>query len=446
MGTSYNPKIVTDGLVLNLDPANVKSYPANQDPFVNNVSLMLDFNQDFTDKSINSSTVVSNGSAAISSIQSKFGNYSGSFTNSNSYLQIANSSLFNLTSSNFTIEAWVYPTTSSGDRVIVAKNQGSYLTGYEWWFGINNNNTVAFTFTDSNTTFYSAGTVTTVSANTWTHIAAVRSGNTVTVYINGVSSATVGAQTVKTTASDVSIARDLETAGGGRYYTGYIDDLRITKAARYTANFTPPAAPLSLPGRLTDLTQGKNNQTLNGSPVYSSSNGGIMTFNGTTAYTIGARPTSLVNGGQITIALWAKWTTVGTTIPAIQALVDNNHNSLPRGFIIQDRPDLGKVLTFSVIPNGNGVASTIIVGDGTWHHIVCTNNGTNSIMYIDGKYNNSGAEAGGISSVQPDITIGKWQGGTRYLNGSVANVLFYNRALTAAEVFQNYNATKGRFR
>lgn len=194
----------------------------------------------------------------------------------------------------------------------------------------------------------------------------------------------------------------------------------------------------------TDLTKGKNNQTLTGSPVYSSSNGGIMTFNGTSAYTIGARPTSLITGGQISISLWAKWTTVGTTTSTIQALVDNNH-ALSQAFVIQDRPDLSKKLTFFIGRNSNGLQSTGIVGDGLWHHIACTNDTSVSNLYIDGIFNNSLSEVGGLINLQTNVSIGKYQGGTRYLNGSVANVLFYNRALTAAEVLQNYNASKGRF-
>jgi hypothetical protein len=196
----------------------------------------------------------------------------------------------------------------------------------------------------------------------------------------------------------------------------------------------------------TDLTQGKNNQTLTGSPVYSSSNGGIMTFNGTTAYAIGARPASLVNGGQITIALWAKWTTVGTTTSTIQALVDNNHIS-NGGFIIQDRPDLSKKLSFYIGRNATGLQSTGIVGDGLWHHVVFTNDGSVSILYVDGIFNNSLSEVGGLISLQTNIAIGRFQNASfpRYLNGSVANVSFYNRALTANEIRQNFNAIKGRF-
>ena len=76
----------------------------------------------------------------------------------------------------------------------------------------------------------------------------MRSGGTTTLYINGTSVGTSGAMGNLTDQSTV--------IGGGRYsatsavtayYTGYIDDLRITKGyARYTGTFTPPTA--QLPG------------------------------------------------------------------------------------------------------------------------------------------------------------------------------------------------------
>jgi hypothetical protein len=43
------------------------------------------------------------------------------------------------------------------------------------------------------------------------------------------------------------------------------------------------------------------------------------------------------------------------------------------------------------------------------------------------------------------IEIGKDDGISRYMNGSISNVQLYNRALSDIEVLQNYNATKGRF-
>ena len=195
-----------------------------------------------------------------------------------------------------------------------------------------------------------------------------------------------------------------------------------------------------------DLSGNGNNGTLENGVGYDSGDGGALSFDGFNEYVICTRPSSIVTGGSISVSVWAKWTTTGTTISTIQALIDNNHSSSPvQGFIFQDRPDLSKKLTFSTNPNQDGVASTFQVGDGTWHHIVGTNDTVTSKLYIDGVLNNSLSQ-GGLATVQPNISIGYWQESPgRYLNGNIAQVSIYNRALTAAEVEQNYNATKGRY-
>jgi len=206
---------------------------------------------------------------------------------------------------------------------------------------------------------------------------------------------------------------------------------------------------LSYPGSgtvWTDLSGNGNNGTLTNGPTYSSANRGSIVFDGSNDYVLTTRPSQIIASGAISIALWAKWTTSGNTTSTIQTLVDNNHAGSPnRGFVIQDRPDLSKILTFSVRPSGVGARSNAIIGDNNWHFIVGTNDTSTSALYIDGVLNATTVESGGIPSVTNNISIGYWQGGTRYMNGIIPQVLIYNRALSASEVQQNYNATKGRF-
>ena len=207
--------------------------------------------------------------------------------------------------------------------------------------------------------------------------------------------------------------------------------------------------PKSYPGSgttWTDLSGNGNDGTLTNGPTFDSGNGGSIVFDGTDDYVITARPNSLVTGGSISVSLWAKWTTTGTSLSDIQVLVDNNHSSSSaQGFVLQDRPDLSKSLTFSSDLSGNGAVSTFQVGDGTWHHIVATNDQITTKLYIDGSLDAQTSE-GGLATVQPNITLGYWQFTPgRLLNGNIAQVSIYNRALTAAEVEQNYNALKGRY-
>jgi hypothetical protein len=194
-----------------------------------------------------------------------------------------------------------------------------------------------------------------------------------------------------------------------------------------------------------DISGNGNNGTLTNGPIYSSANGGSFTFDGVDDYTILTKPSQIITSGSITINLWTKWTTIGTTISTIQTLIDNRHSSSPvQGFYIQDRPDLSKKLTFSVTPL-TIVTSSFQVGNGSWTHIAATHSPGISRLYINGTLDGFSNESN-MATVQPNISIGYWQFTPgRYLNGSVASTQIYNRALSDLEVLQNYNAQKSRF-
>ena len=64
-----------------------------------------------------------------------------------------------------------------------------------------------------------------------------------------------------------------------------------------------------------------------------------------------------------------------------------------------------------------------------------TDNNNYTVAYI-------GSNGG---TVQADLWIGWLQVKRGYLNGKIYSTQIYNRALTASEVLQNYNATKARF-
>ena len=163
-------------------------------------------------------------------------------------------------------------------------------------------------------------------------------------------------------------------------------------------------------------------------------------------------PSGIVTGSPISISLWAKWKSVGTSTTTIQTLVDNQYQVADNiGFFIQDRPDLGSVLEWSTQPNlavNRRVYSTQVVGDGSWHHIVGTNDGTYSRLYVDGYETGTAKTSAGIATTQDMLCIGNWAyvySSPRYLNGSVSNFKVYNRALSATEILTDYYSTKNRF-
>jgi hypothetical protein len=96
------------------------------------------------------------------------------------------------------------------------------------------------------------------------------------------------------------------------------------------------------------------------------------------------------------------------------------------------------------------VTSLSTLNNGIWHYAVGTNNGTISVLYIDGVAQ-GGTTGGAYNSYAPGYwriggykTNGAWTNGVDgYFNGSIDDVRIYNRVLSASEVAQLYNAGIG---
>jgi len=100
----------------------------------------------------------------------------------------------------------------------------------------------------------------------------------------------------------------------------------------------------------------------------------------------------------------------------------------------------------SIIQNSSGIDIVL----NTWIHAIMTYDGASSKIYINGSLANTGAITGTIDYTEYGspyyLSIGRkneFEG--QYVSGSVSVVKIYNRALSASEVLQNYNATKRRF-
>jgi hypothetical protein len=185
------------------------------------------------------------GNAQISTTQSKFGGSSMYFDGTGDFLATGKAPILDGIGGDFTIEYWQYPVTGSNGQYCVLGSAVSSYTG----------NASSFVYVPSTNNFYSVFNTTAGPnytggsyLNTWTHVAWVRSGsgsNNCTLYLNGVSVATstyTGTLNLNTTNSNTYIGKNGWDAS--YLFTGYLDDLRITLAARYKANFTPPTSQL----------------------------------------------------------------------------------------------------------------------------------------------------------------------------------------------------------
>ena len=207
---------------------------------ITNTSLLLNFtNAGIFDASMNSD-METVGNAQVSTGQAKFGTTSAYFDGSGDYLNTAASSSLGLTG-DWTVEGWLYQTSTAGTQIFL-DTRGSGATGFGIYCSLTGYAGGPGALGYATNSALVATSSTAIPLNTWTHLAVTRSGNTVTGYINGVSAFTYTES--RTLSSTMSYFIGADYTGGANIY-GYIDDLRITKGyARYTANFTPPTAPL----------------------------------------------------------------------------------------------------------------------------------------------------------------------------------------------------------
>jgi hypothetical protein len=206
-----------------------------------NVSLLCNFtNAGITDTTAKN-VLETEGGAQISTAQSKFGSSSMYFDGTGDQLILPASENFEFGSGNFTVECWVYITGTSGSIINYSNGQTSN-SNFCWELYQSSSSAIQMTIVEGSTVYSASSSSFTLNA--WNHVAGVRNGNTLTIYVNG----TAGGTTASVT--NVSITRRSGVTAKVSGYnnatgmiTGYIDDLRITKGiARYTANFPTPVA------------------------------------------------------------------------------------------------------------------------------------------------------------------------------------------------------------
>ncbi|MFB2770364.1 LamG domain-containing protein [Pelatocladus sp. BLCC-F211] len=215
-----------------------------------NVAVLLNFNgsngsTSFIDAKGN--TVNAFGSAQISISQSKFGGASGYFNGNGSYLTIPQNANLTYGSNDISWECWVYPLSnpaSANTMTIMGNAVGGGSGNSGLFVCIHNGRFVFRHWRDGNSNAISNQTI---SANTWYHVAAIKQGTTLQIYVNGIQG-TAGSTTTSNTDNNFSIGRTLNNSGYATDFNGYIDDLRLSVPGilLYTNDFTPPSTQFSV--------------------------------------------------------------------------------------------------------------------------------------------------------------------------------------------------------
>jgi hypothetical protein len=191
----------------------------------------------------------------------------------------------------------------------------------------------------------------------------------------------------------------------------------------------------------TDLVGSKTGTLTNG-VGFSSSNGGSWDFDGTDDY-INFGVTGFNFGtGNFNVSCWIKTTMTSASYTGVIAKFNGSDSS---GLWVQLTPT-NKYVAFGWDGSNFLLSTTTPVNNGVWRHISCQRTGsTTAEIYVDGVLITSGAGSSASSDSTFQLDIGRINISGRYFDGDISNTMLYNKALSAAEILQNYNAQKNRF-
>lgn len=239
MGIKLN-NILVDGSI------NVTSI-GQSDPYFSNVTLLAQFQGTngstvYTDSSSFNNTmakhtgdtdnpVISTAQKVGTSVSSVYMNRAGAPPS----IRVDNTNGAFFFPGDFTIEAWTYLSASNIGYPTILRM--ATPTGGYWLFRVNGTD---YEFAGPSFGLGTSGGLAAANVGQWAHIAAVRAGSTMSLYVNGVSRASQQNSNAVGAANTTVGSACISWPSPGESWDGYLSDVRITKGvARYTANFTP---------------------------------------------------------------------------------------------------------------------------------------------------------------------------------------------------------------
>jgi hypothetical protein len=189
-----------------------------------------------------------------------------------------------------------------------------------------------------------------------------------------------------------------------------------------------------------DVSGNNNNLTVAGT-TYSATQGWNFAGGSTSNYMI-RNPISMPTT-TISVEVWCK--TTGST----SGIVSYASSAADNDFLIYDPSNV------SLYTAAGAVSTGVNIADGNWKQLVRTRNATTGaeVLYVNGASAYTGTLTAGtlvttggsfVLAQEQDSVGGGFDPGQSF-SGNIAIVRLYNSVLTAAQVLQNFDATRGRF-
>jgi hypothetical protein len=195
-----------------------------------------------------------------------------------------------------------------------------------------------------------------------------------------------------------------------------------------------------------DMSGNGNNGTLVNGPTFSLVNGGYINYDGIDDYADFGNIFNFTTQ-DFTFSHWIYFNSL-TTTTVNQGPVTFYKGGFNNSGYYTQASSVGALVFVTNQIGAAQVTSTAAgaVAAGAWYSVTYTRSGSSVRIYVNGVDSTSSAG----THINPSATgnsfrIANYQNGFIYSNMRTANFLTYNRALSASEVLQNYNATKTRF-
>jgi len=194
-------------------------------------------------------------------------------------------------------------------------------------------------------------------------------------------------------------------------------------------------------GAWKDMSGNNNNGTLVNGPTFNSGNGGSIVFDGTDDYVDCGNASSVNLTSAITTSAWIK----KPHATNYQAIIDKGRDNFGAwSFALNETTTPAATWHVRISGVNRIINANTNYGNNIWTFITGTFDGTTLSIYQNGVLSNSANYSGTIGTNAISVRVGATNDGL-YFNGNIANAQIYNRALSATEVTQNFNATRGRF-